>query len=177
MTVVVNATQDHGFESPDFKSNGSRPKPRTYIDSFVEETWCVDFAMQQLNPCEPPNVAVASALKRHIRWQRVFAASGLLLLAIAGLLFYSAESTMVYTSYSTTIIWPISSLDDQYYVSTMPMQIMIAFGIAAIGAIILIAATILRVFRTAFNGHVVNLTILRSMHAQNCLDDDASNLH
>jgi hypothetical protein len=34
VTVVVNATQDHGSESPDFKSNGSRPKPRTYMDSL-----------------------------------------------------------------------------------------------------------------------------------------------
>jgi hypothetical protein len=123
---------------------------------FVEETWCVDFAMEQLNPYEPPIAAIASELKRRSRWRRVFNASGLLLLAIAGLLFYTAESITVYTPYSTTTVWPISSLDDQYYVSTMPMQMMVAFGCAAIGAILLISATVLRVLRTAFNGHVVD---------------------
>lgn len=112
--------------------------------------------MQQLNPYEPPNVAVATALKRRSRWRRVFAASGLLLLAIAGLLFYTAESITVYTPYSITTTWPISPQDDQYYVSTMPTQMMIAFGCAVIGAILLISAIILRVFRPAFNGHVLD---------------------
>ena len=124
--------------------------------AFVEETWCVDFAMQKLNPYEPPNVAIAIALKRRSRWWRVFAVSGLLLFAIAGLLFITAESITVYTPYSNRTIWPITSLDDQYYVSTMSMQMMIAFGCAAIGAALLISATILRVFRPALNCPVVD---------------------
>jgi hypothetical protein len=34
VTAVASATQDLGFEPPDFYSQSSHPKPRTYLDSF-----------------------------------------------------------------------------------------------------------------------------------------------
>jgi hypothetical protein len=37
LTAVVTANQEHGFESP-VLIEGSRPKPRTYMDSFVAPT-------------------------------------------------------------------------------------------------------------------------------------------
>jgi hypothetical protein len=111
--------------------------------------------MQQPNPYDPSNVAVAESWSRRCRWRRGLAASGLLLLAIACLLFYTAESITVYTPYSNTTLWSTSSLDDRYYTVTTPIQLMIAIGCAAIGAMLLIAARILRVLRPAFRGHIV----------------------
>lgn len=110
--------------------------------------------MHQPNPYDPSNVAFAAAWNRRSRWRRVLAAFGLLLLAIAGSLFYTAESFTMYTPYSTTTIWRTYSLDDSYYTFPTPIQMMIAFGCAAMGAILLIAATLLRVLPPAFHGRV-----------------------
>ncbi len=67
VTAVVCATKITGPSRPDCYSNGSHPKPRTYMDSFVYQGCHID-----QNPYQPPSV-LSEGQSKHVKEPSAFA--------------------------------------------------------------------------------------------------------
>ena len=100
--------------------------------------------MQQINPYQPADLTAATRINRHVRFLRLLTAIGVLLFAIAAVLFFSADSTTIYTPYSWTELAK-HSLEDKYFVVETPLQVKWSLGCAILSAALLLLAFLLRV--------------------------------